>query len=156
MILGQYRFQDPYNTLGKRHWNNCNSGQVNCAGYALGTFSWWQPAKCIDWSCLYSGVRTARGRKSHLENFVKCLLDDVPNLQRISSIDEAPKGVEVIACRVGDYDFHFIRRARNGHWLHKRGGLPRIHTMTVTEVFSDNWCDGKYYGEIALFIKGTE
>jgi hypothetical protein len=110
----------------------------------------------IDWDCLYSGVKTARGRKSHFEKFVKCLLDDVPNLQRISSIEEAPKGVEVIACRLGSCDFHFIRRARNGHWLHKRGGLPSIYTMTVTEVFSDNWCDGKYYGEIALFIKGAE
>lgn len=155
MILGQYRFQDPYNTRGERDWNNCNSGQVNCAGYALGTFSWWQPAEYIDWKCLYLGVKTARGRKSHLERFIKLLLEDIPNLQRISSIDEAPKDVEVIACRLGDYDFHFIRRARNGHWLHKRGGLPSIHTMTVTEVFSDNWCDGKYYGEIALFIKGA-
>ena len=68
MVVRQYRFQDPYNTCGERNWNNCNKSEVNCAGYALGIFSWWQPTEYIDLSWLYSGVKLPEGASRALKD----------------------------------------------------------------------------------------
>ena len=59
----------------------------------------------------------------------------------------------LVLMRMGDDDFHFIRKMPDGKWYHKPGG-NHIEEICEDEVFSDYWeaYDESYYGDIAMFI----
>ena len=77
------------------------------------------------------------------------MMIDFPNLRRIQTLDELKENEYAVAFRLSDYDFHYIKRASNGHWFHKRGSSNYIDTMKEEVVFSESWGNG-YDGEIAL------
>ena len=59
----------------------------------------------------------------------------------------------LVLMRMGDDDFHFIKKMPDGKWYHKPGG-NHIEEICEDEVFSDYWeaYDESYYGDIAMFI----
>jgi len=132
---------DEYNSLRKRNIRNTEKRIYNCGGYALGSFSWYIPKLNNEDVC--------RAEGTIVEDCVKAMMIDFPNLRRIQSIDELKENEYAVAFRLSDYDFHYIKRASNGHWFHKRGGSYYIDTMKEEVVFSESWGRG-YDGEIAL------
>ena len=132
---------DEYNSLRKRNIRNTEKRVYNCGGYALESFSWYVPELNGDDVCRADGTT--------IEDCVKAMEEDFPNLRRIQEIGELKENEYAVAFRLSDYDFHYIKRARNGHWYHKMGGLHYINTMKEEVVFSESWGRG-YDGEIAL------
>ena len=139
--MNYYSMEDEYNRLGKRNIKNTTKRTYNCGGYALESFSWYLPRLNGDDVCRADGTT--------IEDCVKAMEEDFPNLRRIQEISELKENEYAVAFRLSDYDFHYIKRARNGHWYHKMGGLHYIRTMKEEVVFSESWGKG-YDGEIAL------
>lgn len=141
IMRGDYDF---LNEDKLRNIRNTHKENYNCGGYALKTFSWYMPQH----TSLYSN------KASIFAEMVESILEDFPNLRRIQDPNQVNPKTEIIAFRINycGHDFHFLRRAANGHWFHKRGAMNCISTITKEEVFSDYWCDC-YYGEIAWFVE---
>ena len=139
--MNYFCVEDEYNRLGKRNIKNTTKCTYNCGGYALESFSWYLPRLNGDDVCRADGTT--------IEDCVKAMEEDFPNLRRIQEISELKENEYAVAFRLSDYDFHYIKRARNGHWYHKMGCLHYINTMKEEVVFSESWGRG-YDGEIAL------
>ena len=132
---------DEYNSLRKRNVRNTEKRVYNCGGYALESFSWYIPELNGDSVCRADGTT--------VDDCVQAMMIDLPNLRRIQTLDELKENEYAVAFRLSDYDFHYIKRASNGHWFHKRGASCYIDTMKEEVVFSESWGRG-YDGEIAL------
>lgn len=147
---------DGFNRYSNRNMRNTPKWKYNCAGYALGIFSWYCPYKELennpfgnpDMIDEYSPERT-----SALLDCIAQLLNDFPDLRIINSVRDLSPNEYAIAFRLAWDDFHFVRRADNGHWFQKRGSEDCIVTMTTKELFSEEW-GGGYDGSIVLFAKG--
>lgn len=143
---------DLLNVGRKRNIRNVDKDCYNCGGYALETFSWYIPSDSTrgwDWSVSDSPravmYRTNKARKK--------MLADFPDMREIRKLDELAPNEYAIAFRVSsDGDFHFVKRAKNNHWYHKRGRSWEIDQMSQAEVFAGNWC-GRYDGPLVLFAK---
>ena len=155
MFYGMYNNNDPYNTLGLRNVRNAIKREYNCAGYALGCFSWY----CPDDGTRYCYFDEYNNESMHEQtmHFVKNILQDFPSLRLIDSIEQAQKSDEVIAFRLSTKitDFHFMVR-KHGRWYHKQGGKPAIDTVTEQIALRESWFNdygNEYDGEIILMVK---
>lgn len=141
---------DLFNVQRKRNISNTERYLYNCAGYALGTFSWYCPNEED------LGYWGHEENLSDVEMFAKTfetvnfmLKDFKGKLRVISSLEELRKDEYAIAYRVSsDGDFHFMKKART-RWHHKRGNTPTILTESEDNVFNSIWCD-RYDGPIVL------
>lgn len=133
--------EDYFNHKHERNIRNTNKIFYNCAGYALETFSWYIP--------LTSGINNSR----HYDIMVQTMLEDFPDLRIIKKISDLQFDEYAIAFRTSHNDLHYIKRASNGHWFHKRGRESKIRTMKEKEVFGKEWMNGKYNSKITLFAK---
>ena len=146
---------DGFNRYSNRNIRNTSKYKYNCAGYALGIFSWYCPYEDIDDNPFGNFDlldEFSPSRTSVLLSCVNQLLSDFPDLRVISSIKELDDNEYAIAFRLSWDDFHFVRRADNGHWYQKRGAEDCIRTMTEEELLSDDW-GGRYDGNIVFFAK---
>lgn len=155
MFYGMYNTNDPYNTLGLRNVKNTTKREYNCAGYALGCFSWY----CPDNTERYCRFDECLEENMHEQTmyFVNHILRDFPSLRLIDSIKQAQKRDEVVAFRLSTKipDFHFMVR-KHGRWYHKMGGKPAIDKATEQIALHESWFnDGgdEYDGEIVLMVK---
>lgn len=102
--------RDLFNNERARNIHNTDTHLYNCAGYALGTFSWYQPYDNLDvHDSLFSDFNTL---ESITQQTVSCMLKDFEGrLRIISSLKELEKNEYAIAYRVSsDGDFHFMKR----------------------------------------------
>lgn len=134
---------DVLNTERVRNIRNTAKSAYNCAGYALETFNWFLP------DTDYSGstdddVNTARCVKSMLKVFKG-------NLRVITDVSELLDDEYAIAFRVGNGDFHFMKRAKNGIWYNKLGYLSDIRKLPANEVLNSDW--NLYNGPVVLLAK---
>lgn len=140
MFYGRYKHEDPKNTEKKRNTKNSYKGEYNCAGYALGCFSWYCPFNY---------------HEPDVEENVTKILQDFGNVRVVRSEKELEDNEYLIAFRTNYRDFHFMKKAKNGHWYEKQGGHPSIFNVKEEEVFSKAWCsyrsDGGYTSRITLF-----
>lgn len=139
---------DLFNVQRKRDISNTEKRLYNCAGYALETFSWYQPYDNLDvHDSLFSDSNTL---ESITQQTVSCMLKDFEGrLRVISSLKELEKNEYAIAYRVSsDGDFHFMKKART-RWHHKRGSMPTILIESEDNVLNSIWCD-RYDGPIVL------
>jgi len=100
--------------------------------------------------------------KKTTQNAVAFMLKEFSDLRVIKDIKELAQDEYAIAFRIGGvngvHDFHFMKRAKNGHWSHKAGGSC-IKFIKKEEVFSEEWVTGYWYpknhyrGELVLFAK---
>lgn len=155
MFYGMYNNNDPYNTLGLRNVKNAIKREYNCAGYALGCFSWYCPDNAKRYCCFDECLEEDMHEQTMY--FVNRILKDFPSLRLIDSIKQVKKRDEVIAFRLSTKitDFHFMVR-KHGRWYHKQGGKPAIDTVTeqiaLRESWFNDWGD-EYDGEIILMVK---
>ena len=149
-MFRNYQHSDPFNLNRKRSTRNTNKRTYNCAGYALGTYSWYCPHD---------------GEKDHIHDYsfdtveeawqetlmaVAHMVRDFPTLRVIKQVGEATRKERVIAFRLSsDGDFHYLKRAHNNRWYHKRGSKNCIEHMTDYEAMNMDWCD-RYDGPIVL------
>lgn len=139
--------RDLFNNEHARNIHNTNTRFYNCAGYALGTFSWYCPYDDYDIFSLLSDSNTL---ESITQQTVSHMLKDFEGkLRVISSLKELRKDEYAIAYRVSsDGDFHFMKKART-RWHHKRGRMSTILTESEDNVLNSIWC-GRYDGPIVL------
>lgn len=133
--------EDCFNHKHERNIRNTDKFSYNCAGYALETFSWYIP------------LTSGKNKSYYYNTMIQAMLKDFPDLRIIKKISDLQFDEYAIAFRTSDYDLHFIKRARNGHWFHKMGWESKIRTMKEKEVFGKEWMDGNYNSEITLFAK---
>lgn len=155
MFYGMYNNNDPHNTLGLRNVRNAIKTEYNCAGYAIGCFSWYCPDNEERYCCFSEYLD--ENMHEQTMHFVKYILRDFPFLRLIDSIDQAQKSDEVIAFRLSTQiaDFHFMVR-KHGQWYHKQGSKPAIDTVTEQIALYKSWfndCGNEYDGEIILMVK---
>ena len=135
----------------KRNRKNVSQRVYNCGGYALNTFSWYRPADDID----FDYGENEMSKKEMLAQTQKCvdyMLEQFDGLLRVVQGSwELQENEYMIAFKIdagGENDFHFCKRAKNGHWYHKRGQYP-IEKIKKAKVFKDKWVfdDITYYGK---------
>lgn len=144
-----YYTRNPLNTDNARNIHNTPKRHYNCAGYALGTFSWYIPRTRDVFNSFNFETKAEMKRKTQVS--VKNMLKDFPDLRVIHSLDEVQDDEYAILFRhSSDGDFHFMKRGKNGAWYHKMGGLSRIHTES--NPFSEVW-ECRYDGDIVMFAK---
>ena len=147
---------DLFNVQRKRNIKNTCKALYNCAGYALGTFSWYCPNEKDndDWGIL-DDLSDAEMFAKTFETVNFMLKDFKGRLRLIGSVDEVQENEYAIAYRVSsDGDFHFMKKMANG-WHHKRGGSANIYIETEDYVLNGIWCD-RYDGPIALMAMRRE
>lgn len=147
---------DLFNFQHKRNISNTERHLYNCAGYALGTFSWYCPneedweywGSLDDWDDMTMLMKTSETVQFMLKDFAG-------RLRLIGSVEEVNDNEYAIAYRVSsDGDFHFMKKMANG-WHHKRGGSTHIYIETEDYVLNEIWC-GRYDGPIALMAMRRE
>lgn len=118
---------DPLNSNNLRNIRNTNKRSYNCAGYALGTFSWYCPHSRADdadgrnGETLYS-FRSENEAEQKTTVCVNFMLADFPSMRRVDSLTElAPDEYAILFRLSHDGDFHFLKRGRNGIWYQKNG-----------------------------------
>lgn len=149
---------DRLNRTNKRNIRNTPRGGFNCAGYALRTFSWYCPFGQYDGDLDSILFQRFEGNAEETLNYtVQYMLNDFPLVLRlISDLSEAQADEEIVAYRIAmdGWDFHFLRRCRDGKWRGKMGGTYGIHTYTQEQVFdteSEAWREGIYNSRMVLF-----
>lgn len=138
MVHGAYKHSDPKNELKRRNIRNVPRNLFNCAGYALGTFSWVHVTNSIF--------------DLDPEGCVDNMLREFDNVRVIRESSELKTGEYLVAFRTGPRDFHFMKRGKNGVWYHKMGSTAPIHRATKQDVFADKWTNRVTYydSEITL------
>ena len=147
---------DLFNVQRKRNIKNTCKALYNCAGYALGTFSWYCPNEEDDDD--YWGLDDLSDAEMAYKTFetVEFMLKDFKGrLRLIGSVDEVQENEYAIAYRISsDGDFHFMKKMRND-WYHKRGNTDRIYVESEDYVLKEVWC-GRYDGPIVLMAMRRE
>lgn len=145
MFCHGYENDDPFNIAKERNTKNADRNEYNCAGYALGCYSWYCP--------FAHQVRD-------FEKNVNQILKDFPNVRKIESSQDLLPDEYMIAFRLSPDDFHFMKRAKNGVWREKRGSQSEIRIVPKSVVFGEVWSphryDGGYRGKIAFFAVKEE
>ena len=145
MFFHDYENDDPFNIAKERNTKNTDREEYNCGGYALGCYSWYCP---FDYQV------------TDFEKNVNQILKDFPNVRRIENSQDLLPDEYMIAFRLSQDDFHFMKRAKNGTWREKRGSRSEIRIVPKTVVFGEVWSpdryDDGYRGKIAFFAVKVE
>lgn len=148
---------DRLNKRNKRGLSNTYMRAYNCGGFALKTFSWYCPMGRNDRDLITLLDRFDSDYMAVLQYTVDYMLNDFKGkLRVIQSLDELQKNEEAVAYRIATngYDFHYVRRKKNGSWYGKMGCCMSINRYTEEQVFdfeSEAWSNGKYDSEM-IFI----
>ena len=143
---------DLMNKNNFRNMRNTPRKGFNCGGYALGTFSWYNPCGEINPTNMYD-FDTVTEAETLTRMCVLQMLHDFDDLRVIEKINQLEPNEYAIAFRLSsDGDFHYLKRSKRGHWIGKQGGSNFITSFRVHEVFHEDW-GGRYDGPIALFAK---
>ena len=148
---------DRLNRRNKRCLSNTMKNAFNCGGFALKTFSWYCPFGISDGDLSDLYDRFNKDYMAVLQYTVNYMLNDFKGkLRVIQDLAELQENEEAVAYRIKTncWDFHYVRRKKNGKWYGKIGYLPKIHRYTEEQVFdceSDAWGNGRYDSEMILF-----
>lgn len=160
--------EDALNVNNHRNSSNTETMTFNCAGFALGTYSWYIP--CED---RYSDLWDIFGEMNidFCDDEIDRIYDHIAgisirnlkrdfahrNLHQICRLADAKENEIVIAFRFSLSDFHFMKRFPDGRWFEKCGGLE-IHPVDEADVFKDIWHNvfEHYDSEIYLFAMNDE
>ena len=129
MFFHDYENDDPFNIAKERNTKNTNREEYNCGGYALGCYSWYCP--------FTHQVRD-------FEKNVNQILKDFPNVRLINNTQDLMPNEYMIAFRLSQDDFHFMKRSKNGVWREKRGSQFKIRVVPKSVVFGEVWSPDRY------------
>lgn len=130
-----------------------NMEEYNCGGFALGNKEWYLPYDYESWDDYIDSdsMMHELSKEDLLEVYVNHMLVEMPNLRIIGSEHELVDGEVLVLFRIGDDDFHFVRKnPQDGKYYHKMGWLPEIYEMSKEEVYSDDWLC-RYDSRIVMF-----
>ena len=164
MAITNFSLDDKYNKKHLRNARNTSNYIFNCGGYALNTYSWYVPRD--DYHKYNSGFygyddideeMSIEDQEREEQKAILQILSEFFDTRIINNLDELQPDEYAFAFRIGviSNDFHFIKRANNGHWYEKRGMTP-IHRVSKKYVFSAIWNNSpecQYCGNIFLFAK---
>lgn len=144
-------YKDLFNHNNARNAENTDQFDYNCAGFALGTFSWYLPTRTNGmWGSWFENDEEIA---KLTQECVQVMLEDFADLRVIADMSELGIGEYAIAFRLSaDGDFHYIKQVFYGDWKHKTG-IGNIYEISQEEVFTTEWCGGRYNGPIVLFAK---
>lgn len=152
-MFRSFMSEDAFNLRNRRNTKNTNKRKYNCAGYALGTYSWYCPNSEEDdgwFGYDYSFDNREEAWQKTMYAVANMMVDFGGRLRVIQALTDVRKGEYIIAFRLSaDGDFHYVKKAHNHHWFHKRGASLSIDRMTEFEVLHTNWCN-RYNGPIIL------
>ena len=146
---------DDFNLDHKRNARNTDARDYNCMGYALDTYSW-LIAYMEDGETDPFNVGVYKEEQEEiLMSCTKYLLNNfslVP-ITREQAYNARGKK-QIIAFRIGKYDFHFMVRRKNGSWYHKMGSYD-IQRINKEIVFAPIWTNrsGDIYDSEILFFE---
>jgi hypothetical protein len=132
----------------------------NCGGFALNTKDWYLPGdtdldccyNCEDWDeCEYDCEAVYESLVRKTDEAVTHMLVEFPSLRIIHNENELKDFETLVLFRMGPTDFHYVKKDKKGRYLHKMGWECVIREMSEEEVYSDNWCGGKYDGPLVMF-----
>ena len=139
----------------QRNRKNVSQRVYNCGGYALNTFNWYRPSDDEDFD--YGEFEMSEEEMAiQTQKCVDYMLEQFDGLLRvIKGTWELKENEYMIAFKIdgnGENDFHYCKRAKNGHWYHKMGQYP-IMRIKKEKVFKDKWVfeDITYYGKTVFF-----
>ena len=139
---------DPYNNEG-RNSKNTRLSEYNCGGYALSTYNWFCPNTNAE---KYYNMDIEERVNYSVRYIIRFFGKE--KIRVIHSIEEKTSTEYIIAFRVGDEDFHFMKRGDNGVWYHKPGSNT-IRRIKKEEVFAEKWYSPRgwttYNSKIVLF-----
>lgn len=145
MFYHDYKNDDPFNIAKERNTMNTDREEYNCGGYALGCYSWYCPF-----------THQVRDFKKNVNQILK----DFHNTRLIDNIQDLMPNEYMVAFRLSQDDFHFMKRSKNGVWREKRGSQLEIHIVPKSVVFGEVWSphryDNGYRGKIAFFAVKEE
>ena len=151
------RLFDDFNLDHKRNVRNTYVRDYNCMGYALDTYSWLIAYMEDGKTDPFNVDVDKEEQEKVLVSCTKYLLNNFPLLPvtREEAYNTHGKK-QIIAFRIGKYDFHFMVRRKNGSWYHKMGSQD-ICRIKKEEVFANVWKNGwdRYDSEILFFEKIT-
>ena len=167
-----FTHEDPYNHSHKRNRYNTAIRNYNCGGFALGTYSWYEPFdeserydvyeewdnleqiayeisrhdgnESFNRACYFSCIELLTRR------FTNHILKDFPNCRVVDELEEIHPDETIVLFRVGVNDFHFIVSFDHKHWFHKCG-WDSIEELCEDEIFDYDWSNGRYNGRIVKF-----
>ena len=145
--------EDRFNSNRNRNINNTCKMDYNCGGYALGTFNWYLPF-INESEHIPLDFETMEEAEALTDHCVKSMLLEFKsrNLRVVDNLSCLKINEYAFAFRISsDGDFHYVRRHTNGNWFHKCGAESTIRLMKSEEVFTTDWCNGRYDGPIVLF-----
>lgn len=146
---------DPFNRLGKRNTSNTTRRSYNCGGYALETFSWYEPTGKAHPSWQDFCFKNTEEAERKTKKCVRAMLREFPTLRVIKTLADVRPDEYAIMFRLSDDgDFHFLKRDKRGHWRHKCGGWE-VETIKVANIFGE-WRFGRYNGPIVIMAKRRE
>ena len=144
---------DAYNISHKRNVRNTNKGLYNCVGYALGLFSWYHPwdkkHRCAPSHASNDSLASINVRATKMVRYMLHERHLSNRIRQIESIADLLPNEYAVAFRCGYKDFHFIKRAKNGHWYSKMGNdntIAQCHNVLDESI---PWND-KYTSKIYL------
>lgn len=139
----------------KRNRKNVSQRVYNCGGYALNTFNWYRPSDDEDFD--YGEFEMDEEEMTiQTQKCVDYMIKQFNGLLRVvKGTWELKENEYMIAFKIdgnGANDFHYCKRAKNGHWYHKMGQYP-IMRIKKEKVFKDKWVFDEitYYGKTVFF-----
>jgi hypothetical protein len=117
-----------------------HDGEYNCMGFAIGTYEWeglssfeytWE-----DGDVSYEELKARRDEVCYrcaLEMTLMYLRGNYPCMRILEDKDEIKPDETLIAMKVGEDDFHFMRRFPDGKWYEKCGGTVLRECTDVVE-----------------------
>lgn len=143
-ILWYDKPEDDWNLQNKRNIKNTPKGSYNCGGYALGLFNWFCPWEEED------DYQIEMCDDTDLQKMVDYMVENLP-IRVITTVQELQRNEYAVAFRVGDCDFHYMKRGKNGVWYDKIGSRPQIRCHSEKIVLdTENAWYGRYSGKIIL------
>lgn len=122
----------------------------NCGGFALNTKDWYIPYPDAEEIEYMENLVIEKGKLVLLEMFVEHMLNEFPNLRLIKDEEELKDYESLILFRIGDRDFHFVKKIGNTYY-HKTGWIPKIWEMDKEDVYRNYWDFGRYDSPIKMF-----
>ena len=129
-----------------------NVNKFNCYSYAVNHRSEWLTIPeaghfTRKYGSTWDFLEDVEGSINELAKYfvVEEILLNFPEYVIVDKKD-IKKGTRLIAFKMADNDYHFMKRFPNGHWFHKRGGLP-IEPIKTKSALAKEWSNGRYYSK---------
>ena len=126
----------------------------NCMGFAIGTYEW-EGLSSFEYTyedededVSYVELKARRDEVCYrcaLEMTLMYLRGNYPRMRILENKDEIKSDETLIAMKVGEDDFHFMRRFPDGKWYEKCGGAMLRECTDVVEVAEWESAYGTYY-----------